>query len=84
CDDDHEIAPAHHVYLFVGRPAVKGGRQCGERSSVVCIGVDIRRAPPGLLNVSPDGATNGERGRIDGPEWVRPPEVLTMVSNVET
>ncbi|KRZ81359.1 hypothetical protein T08_3709, partial [Trichinella sp. T8] len=20
CDDDHEIAPAHHVYLFVGRP----------------------------------------------------------------
>ncbi|KRX42837.1 hypothetical protein T09_8748 [Trichinella sp. T9] len=23
CDDDHEIAPAHHVYLFVGRPAVK-------------------------------------------------------------
>ncbi|KRX36477.1 hypothetical protein T05_12690 [Trichinella murrelli] len=21
CDDDHEIAPAHHVYLFVGRPA---------------------------------------------------------------
>ncbi|KRX74725.1 hypothetical protein T06_3528 [Trichinella sp. T6] len=51
CDDDHEIAPAHHVYLFVGRPAVKGGRQCGERSSVVCIGVDIRRAPPGLLNV---------------------------------
>ncbi|KRZ52531.1 Gypsy retrotransposon integrase-like protein 1 [Trichinella nativa] len=28
------------------RPAVKGGRQCGERSSAVCIGVDIRRAPP--------------------------------------
>ncbi|KRX32451.1 hypothetical protein T06_6171 [Trichinella sp. T6] len=21
CDDDHEIAPAHHVYFFVGRPA---------------------------------------------------------------
>ncbi|KRY54585.1 hypothetical protein T03_15152 [Trichinella britovi] len=34
----------------VGRPAVKGGSQCGERSSAVCIGVDIRRAPPGLLN----------------------------------
>ncbi|KRY13299.1 hypothetical protein T12_8043 [Trichinella patagoniensis] len=26
---------------------------------------------------------NGERGRIDGLEWVRPPEVLTMSSNVE-
>ncbi|KRZ49542.1 Retrovirus-related Pol polyprotein from transposon [Trichinella nativa] len=36
------------------------------------------------MNRAPDGATNGERGRIDGPEWVRPPEVLTMVSNVET
>ncbi|KRY53452.1 hypothetical protein T03_8216 [Trichinella britovi] len=36
------------------------------------------------INRTPDGATNGERGRIDGPEWVRPPEVLTMVSNVET
>ncbi|KRX51536.1 hypothetical protein T06_2768 [Trichinella sp. T6] len=36
------------------------------------------------INRAPDGATNGERGRIDGPEWVRPPEVLTMVSNVET
>ncbi|KRX48538.1 Transposon Ty3-I Gag-Pol polyprotein [Trichinella murrelli] len=35
------------------------------------------------INRAPDGATNGERGRIDGPEWVRPPEVLTMVSNVE-
>ncbi|KRY06479.1 hypothetical protein T12_6444 [Trichinella patagoniensis] len=36
------------------------------------------------MNRAPDGATNGERGRIDGLEWVRPPEVLTMVSNVET
>ncbi|KRZ50504.1 hypothetical protein T02_6116 [Trichinella nativa] len=36
CDGDHEIAPAHHVYLFVGRPAVKGRTSvCGERSSVV-------------------------------------------------
>ncbi|KRZ83736.1 hypothetical protein T08_11406 [Trichinella sp. T8] len=35
-------------------------------------------------NRAPDGATNGERSKIDGPEWVRPPEVLTMVSNVET
>ncbi|KRZ48624.1 hypothetical protein T02_7374, partial [Trichinella nativa] len=26
------------------------------------------------MNRAPDGATNGERGRIDGPEWVRPPE----------
>ncbi|KRX31102.1 hypothetical protein T09_14710, partial [Trichinella sp. T9] len=51
CDDDHEIAPAHHVYLFVGRPAVKRGRQGGERRSAVCIGVEIRRAPPSLLNV---------------------------------
>ncbi|KRX74709.1 hypothetical protein T06_8698 [Trichinella sp. T6] len=45
------------------RPAVKGGRHCGERSSGVCIRVDICRAPPGLLNVCnitilvPDGAT---------------------------
>ncbi|KRY05672.1 hypothetical protein T12_7894, partial [Trichinella patagoniensis] len=36
------------------------------------------------INRAPDGATNGERGRIDGPEWVRTPEILTMVSNVET
>ncbi|KRX29395.1 hypothetical protein T05_953, partial [Trichinella murrelli] len=35
-------------------------------------------------NRAPDGATNGERGKIDGPEWVRLPEVLTMVSNVKT
>ncbi|KRZ48678.1 hypothetical protein T02_6906 [Trichinella nativa] len=34
------------LWQVVGRPAVKGGRQCGERSSAVCIGVDIRRAPP--------------------------------------
>ncbi|KRY42282.1 Retrovirus-related Pol polyprotein from transposon 17.6 [Trichinella spiralis] len=36
------------------------------------------------MNRAPDGATHGERDRIDGPEWVKPPEVLTMVSNVET
>ncbi|KRX42860.1 hypothetical protein T06_10155, partial [Trichinella sp. T6] len=36
------------------------------------------------INRAPDGTTNGEGGKIDGPEWVRPPEVLTMVSNVET
>ncbi|KRZ65375.1 Retrovirus-related Pol polyprotein from transposon, partial [Trichinella papuae] len=36
------------------------------------------------INRAPEGATSGERDRIDGPEWVRPPEVLTMVSNVET
>ncbi|KRZ48930.1 hypothetical protein T02_15513 [Trichinella nativa] len=35
-------------------------------------------------HVAPTSATNGERGRIDGPEWVRPPEILTMRSNVET
>ncbi|KRZ49881.1 hypothetical protein T02_2600, partial [Trichinella nativa] len=34
------------------RPAVKGGRQCGERSSAVCIGVDIRRAPPLRLRMN--------------------------------
>ncbi|KRY46490.1 hypothetical protein T03_10966 [Trichinella britovi] len=37
--------------LFYEATGVKGGRQCGERSSAVCIGVEIRRAPPGLLNV---------------------------------
>ncbi|KRY03696.1 hypothetical protein T12_9484 [Trichinella patagoniensis] len=36
------------------------------------------------INRAPDGATNCERGKIDGPEWVSPPEVLTMVSNVKT
>ncbi|KRX34471.1 Histone H2B 7 [Trichinella murrelli] len=33
---------------------------------------------------SPTSSTNGERGRIDGPEWARPPEILTMLLNVET
>ncbi|KRZ01716.1 hypothetical protein T11_15635 [Trichinella zimbabwensis] len=32
---------------------------------------------------SPDGVTNGERCRIDGPEWVRLPHVLPESSNVE-
>ncbi|KRX64133.1 Retrovirus-related Pol polyprotein from transposon 17.6 [Trichinella sp. T6] len=36
------------------------------------------------INRAADGATNGERGRIDGPEYVRPPEVLTMVLKGET
>ncbi|KRZ70301.1 hypothetical protein T10_7894 [Trichinella papuae] len=35
-------------------------------------------------HVAPASATNGEHGKIDGPEWIKPPEVLTMVSNVET
>ncbi|KRY74188.1 hypothetical protein T4A_14155 [Trichinella pseudospiralis] len=34
--------------------------------------------------VTSASATNGERGRIDGPEWVRPLEVLTMASKAET
>ncbi|KRY44862.1 hypothetical protein T03_7061 [Trichinella britovi] len=29
-------------------------------------------------------STNGERVRIDGPEWARPPEILSMLLNVET
>ncbi|KRZ83130.1 Retrovirus-related Pol polyprotein from transposon 17.6 [Trichinella sp. T8] len=36
------------------------------------------------INRAPDGATNGERGRIDGPEWFGTPEVLIMVSNFKT
>ncbi|KRX55170.1 hypothetical protein T06_4272 [Trichinella sp. T6] len=33
---------------------------------------------------TPTSSTNGEGGRIDGPEWARPPEILTMLLNVET
>ncbi|KRZ01580.1 hypothetical protein T11_14756 [Trichinella zimbabwensis] len=36
------------------------------------------------LYPAPASATNGEHGRIDSPEWIKPPEVLTMVFNVET
>ncbi|KRZ83338.1 hypothetical protein T08_15509 [Trichinella sp. T8] len=40
------------TFTFCRATGGKGGKSvCGERSSAVCIGVDIRRAPPGLLNV---------------------------------
>ncbi|KRY23834.1 hypothetical protein T12_272 [Trichinella patagoniensis] len=39
-------------------PATGGKGKHVRVGSVVCIGVDIRRARPGLLNVSPDGATH--------------------------
>ncbi|KRY49993.1 hypothetical protein T03_11234 [Trichinella britovi] len=32
----------------------------------------------------PSSSTNGERGRIDGLEWARPSEILSMLLNVET
>ncbi|KRX14719.1 hypothetical protein T07_7838, partial [Trichinella nelsoni] len=38
----------------------------------------------GLKSRSADERYSGERGRIDDPEWVRPPDVLTRSSNAET
>ncbi|KRZ83155.1 hypothetical protein T08_9574 [Trichinella sp. T8] len=38
----------------------------------------------GLKSRSADERYSGERGRIDGPEWVRPLHVLTRSFNAET
>ncbi|KRY50017.1 hypothetical protein T03_7787 [Trichinella britovi] len=35
-------------------------------------------------SLAPSSSTNGERGRIDGLEWARPSEILSMLLNVET
>ncbi|KRZ51925.1 hypothetical protein T02_932 [Trichinella nativa] len=36
------------------------------------------------MNRAPDGATNGERGRMsENPRWIMPPEALTRSSDVE-
>ncbi|KRX51248.1 hypothetical protein T06_9380, partial [Trichinella sp. T6] len=40
--------------------------------------------PSFLFCHSPTSSTNGEGGRIDGPEWARPPEILTMLLNYHT
>ncbi|KRX62867.1 hypothetical protein T06_12314 [Trichinella sp. T6] len=44
----------------------------------------LLRSPDCWYLLAPTSSTNGEGGRIDGPEWARPPEILTMLLNVET